>query len=498
MNKKVIFFIILGLIISGILIFVITKYDFKNPKEVYTVYLGGKELGKIKSKQELENYIDKEQEELKNKYGVDKVYAPASLDIEKELTYNRQISTATQIYDEIKDKTSFTIDGYEIEIEEVAEKTSDTDQNTKQKTKKEEKKSQTIYVVDKDIFSRSVDKYVKAFISEEKYEAFKKKTQSEIEETGSLIENVYIDNKITIKKGKIPANEYIYTNVDELSKYLIFGTLEDQKKYKVKKGDTIEDISFDNKMSVEEFLIANPEFSDSNNLLYEGQEVKLGILKPQLSLVEEDHVVEDQTVNFKTDIKYDNKKIVGTSTVEQKGEKGLNRVTQKVKKVNGEITNVVTTNTEVLKAVTNKVIVRGGASGTMYAGDDYWIWPTKTPYSISSPFGYRWGVLHDGMDIIGPGFGSPIYAANNGVVTESGYRWPDGQHIVINHNNGYYTIYAHMAKLYKKVGDIVEAGEVIGTMGQTGNAYGTHLHFGAFKGYPYRGGKAFSASQLYK
>lgn len=496
MNKKVIFFILLGLIISGSLVFVITKYDFKNPKEVYTVYLEGKELGKIKSKEELENYIDQEQEDLKKKYNVDKVYAPASLDIEKEITYEKKVSTAIQIYDEIKDKTSFTIDGYEITIEEVEEKTNDTEKNAKKE--KEELKSQTIYVVDKSIFENSVDRFVKAFISADKYESFKAKTQNEIEETGSIIENVYIDNEIIIKKGKIPADEYIYTTVDELSKYLIFGTLDEQKKYKVKKGDTIEDISFDNKMSVEEFLIANPEFSDSNNLLYEGQEVKLGILKPQLSLVEEEHVVEDQKVGFKTDIKYDNKKTIGTVTVKQKGENGLNRVTKKVKKVNGTITNVIVTDTEVLKAATNKIIVRGGASGSMYAGDEYWVWPTKTPYSISSPFGYRWGVLHDGVDIIGPGYGSPIYAANNGVVTESGYRWPDGQHIVINHNNGYYTIYAHLAKLYAQVGDVVEAGEVIGTMGQTGNAYGTHLHFGAFKGYPYRGGAAFSATQLYK
>lgn len=495
MNKKVMFFIVLGLIISGALIFLVTKYDFQNPKEVYTVYLEGKELGKINSKEELENYIDQEQEDLKTEYDVDKVYAPESLDIEKEITYDRKISTANEIYDEIKDQTSFTINGYEITIQEVAEKTSDSDQNNKTD---EELGSQTIYVIDKSVFEDAVDNFVKAFVSEEDYEAFKNNTQSEIEETGSLIENIYIDNEITIKKGKIPADEYIYTDVNELSKYLIFGTLEEQKTYKVKKGETIEGISFDNKMSVEEFLIANPEFSDANNLLYEGQEVKLGILTPQLSLVEEDHVVEDQTVDFKTEIKYDNKKLVGTVTVQQEGVDGLNRVTKKVKKVNGETTNVIVTNTEVLKATREEIIIRGGNSGAVYASDEYWIWPTKTPYTISSPFGYRWGTLHDGSDIIGPGYGSPIYAANNGVVTEAGYRWPDGEHIVINHNNGYYTIYAHMSKLYVNVGDVVEAGQVIGAMGQTGNSYGTHLHFGAFRGYPYRGGTAFNAMELYR
>ncbi len=494
MNKKVIFASILGIIISCTLVYVVTKYDFKNPKEVYTVYLKGKELGHIKSKKALEKYIDQEQNDLKQKYSVSKVYAPESLDIEKEITYERRISTEREIYDKIRYQEPFTINGYQITIYEGDTKTTDTDGSAKDK---KGKSSQNIYVIDKDIFTKSVDRYVKAFIPTDSYNKYKEKTQSKIDETGQIIENIYLSNDIKIKKGRIPADEYIYTEIDELSKYLIFGTLDEQKVYKVKKGDTIEDVSFKNKMSVEEFLIANPQFSDSNNLLYEGQEVTLGILKPQLSLVEEDHVVEDQKVKYKTEFTYDNKKTIGTTMIKQNGADGLNRVTKKVKKINGETTNVIVTNTEVLKSAKNRIIVRGGASGTVYA-DGYWIWPTKSPYSVSSGFGYRWGFLHDGNDIIGPGYGSPIYAANNGTVTESGYRWPDGNHIVINHHNGIYTIYAHLAKMYATKGDVVEAGQVIGTMGQTGNAYGTHLHFGAFKGYPYRGGSAFDSLQLYK
>ena len=487
-NKKAIVFLILGIIISTMIIFTTTTYDFKHPQMVYRVYLKGKSMGLLKSKKELESYIDKEQEYLKEKYKIEKVYAPKDLDIEKEITYKKNISTTKEIYEKIKDKEPFTITGYEITIEE-------SDEGSKEK--KKEKKTQTLYVLNKNVFKEAVEKYAKAFLTEETFNAYKNNTQKEVTNTGKLLENVYIDNDIKITKMNIASDNTIYTNVEDLSKYLLFGTLKAQNKYTVKEGDTIEDISFNNKLSVEEFMIANPEFNAKDNMLYPGQVVTLGILKPQLSLVTEEHVVEIQEVKYKTDIEYDENLMIGTNNVKQTGSNGSNRVTEKVKKVNGETTNVVITNTEEIKAATNEIIVRGGASGSVY-GDTYWTWPTKTPYSISSSFGYRWGALHDGIDIIGPGAGSPIYAANNGVVATASSKFDNGNYIVINHNNGIYTMYAHLSAFYVQEGQVVKAGQLIGGMGATGWATGTHLHFGVFSGgFPYYGGTAINPLSLY-
>ena len=119
-----------------------------------------------------------------------------------------------------------------------------------------------------------------------------------------------------------------------------------------------------------------------------------------------------QTIKYKTDTEYDTSLLIGMTNVKQEGVNGLNKVTEKVKKVNGATSNVVITNTEEIKAATNEIVVRGGSSGTVYA-DGTWAWPTKTPYSITSPYGYRWGALHDGIDISGTGYGSPIYAIQN-------------------------------------------------------------------------------------
>ena len=93
-----------------------TGFKSSEPHKVYRVYLEGKSLGIIKSEKELENYIDKQQEHLKEKFDVDKVYAPDTLDIKKEITYNEDLSTVKEIYKKLENKSPFTIDGYAIKI----------------------------------------------------------------------------------------------------------------------------------------------------------------------------------------------------------------------------------------------------------------------------------------------------------------------------------------------------------------------------------------------
>ena len=269
----------------------------------------------------------------------------------------------------------------------------------------------------------------------------------------------------------------------------MFGTTKDQQKYTVQAGDTIEQISFNNKISTEEFLIANPEFTSENTLLYAGQTVTLGILKPQISVVEVDHVVFDEETNYQTETQYDNNKEVGYTEVKQAGVKGVTRKTQKVKKVNGATVSVTPVgNGEVLKEPINEVVIKGGKKssyygyGTVVATPGEWGWPA-TCSSVSSPFGYRWGTLHDAIDIAGCGYGSNIFAAKDGIVVQSSYKYDNGEFITIDHGNGYYSLYAHLVSGSRrvKVGDYVVKGQVIGSMGRTGAATGVHVHFAIWR-----------------
>lgn len=460
----------------------------KTPQNVYRVYLKGKSLGLIESKEDLEKYINKKQSEIKKKYNVDKVYPPKDLDIVKERTFSKKLNTIEEIYNEIKDESPFTISGYIIKIKGLD--TTDKD------GKKISGKTQKIYVLDRQVFIDSVDRMVKSFIPEESYNKFATDTQEEIVETGSIIENIYIKNKITIKKSNVPVDEKIYQTVDELSQYLIFGTTKPQAKYTVKEGDTIYDVAFNNKISTEEFLIANPDLHDENSLLAAGQEVTLGILNPQFSVVEEDYIVKDEESNYLTETILDGSKCTNHSEVTQHGSKGLNRVTQIVQKVNGEIVNTAPVSTVILKESV-KEIIKKGSKNCSYGWSNvgplpskgYFAWPA-TCGSISSPYGYRWGTLHDAIDIAGCGYGSALFAAAEGEVVQSSYKYDNGNYVTIKHPNGYYTIYAHMCDgcRYVKVGDYVQKGQVIGGMGMTGAATGVHVHFGVWKGFPYYGG----------
>ena len=474
------------------------------PQEVYRVYLEGKSLGVIKSKTSLEKYIDKEQEFLKEKYHVNKIYIPDDLHIQKEVTYNEDISSTKEIYDKIQDKSYFTVKGYAITINPVTDTTSTVDKKTSKK--------QIIYVLDKKIFTEAVDKTVKSFISSADYKTYSSNKDQVIKDTGKIIEKIYIENSIKMKKQNISVNQKIYLDIDELTKYLLFGTTNAQQQYTVKAGDTISSVAYNNKMSNDEFLLMNSEFKNENSLLYTGQVVNIGILNPQFNVVQEDEQVSLEEQKYSTETRYDNTKNVGYEVVEQAGVNGLNKVTQKIRKINGETTNIVTTHTEQIKPVTNEIVVKGGKKssyqgyGSVVATRGEWGWPASCS-STTSGFGYRWGALHDGTDIAGCGEGSNIFAAQAGTVVESkkktgGYAGgygDNGEYIIIDHHNGYYTLYAHLCPgcRYVNVGDNVSKGQVIGGMGHTGMATGTHLHFGLWSGYPYRGGVALNAMSVY-
>ena len=103
------------------------------------------------------------------------------------------------------------------------------------------------------------------------------------------------------------------------------------------------------------------------------------------------------------------------------------------------------------------------------------IWPTWG--TITSLFNERrYGYWHKGLDI-GNNTGTPINATAAGVVIYSGWHGSYGRKIVIYHGFGYSTVYAHLYRLNVSVGDEVEKGENIGTMGNTGRSTGPHLHY---------------------
>ena len=413
-----------------------------------------------------------------------KAFAP---NIIKCITYKKDVKTAKQINNIIKEKKPFTVEGYKVTI----------------KTNSSEEEDIIINVLDKDMFDKAIKSVVEAFVSKEDVKNYENDTQPEIKETGTLIEDIYVDQNINIKHGYISTDEEIFTDEKTLTKYLLFGSLKEDQYYTVEEGDTIESIAYKNKLATEEFLIVNPEFTSSNNILSVGQQVKVGLINPIVDVVVETHNVIDQASQYKTVTQEDASMDYGKEVVVSEGQDGMDRLTTKIKTVNGETTNVVIVSSETLTPSVDKVvkvgtkIYAGGGTAPIMSGS--WAWPTISQYYISSYFGYRWGKVHEAIDIAGSGEGSPIYAAGSGVVVTSQNKGSLGNNVTIDHGNGYYTLYAHLHSRNAAVGQTVQRGQQIGTMGHTGFATGTHLHFGLYRnGMPYKDGTPLDPLKLYR
>ena len=95
---------------------------------------------------------------------------------------------------------------------------------------------------------------------------------------------------------------------------------------------------------------------------------------------------------------------------------------------------------------------------------------------FTSGFGYRWGVLHGGIDIANS-IGTPILAVSDGVVIDAGPTAGYGQWVKLRHSDGTVTLYGHVNTVNCNIGERVMAGDQIATMGNRGNSTGPHLHF---------------------
>ena len=95
--------------------------------------------------------------------------------------------------------------------------------------------------------------------------------------------------------------------------------------------------------------------------------------------------------------------------------------------------------------------------------------------TLTSGYGERWGRMHKGIDLVSSD--RTIMASDDGVIAFAGVKNGYGNTIIINHRNGYKTLYGHLSSIDVNEGDIVEKGQSIAVMGSTGNSTGTHLHF---------------------
>lgn len=163
----------------------------------------------------------------------------------------------------------------------------------------------------------------------------------------------------------------------------------------------------------------------------------------------------------------------GVTKTMQVGRNGIASVTEQVVSLNGIETQRSKISSTVLTPATDCIIAIGTKSNGVGTGQ--LIVPISS-YRFSSGFKLRNGIWHKGVDLAAP-VGTAVYAADNGIVTTAKLSDSFGNYIVIDHQNGMQTLYAHNSSLIVKQGDVVSKGQQIALSGNTGNSTGPHLHF---------------------
>ena len=280
---------------------------------------------------------------------------------------------------------------------------------------------------------------------------------------------------VEIRQEYVPTSEIM--NLGYIAE-LLYSTKTAEVTYEVKKGDTWSQIAAKNDMSSAELLALNPGYNI--NKLQIGEVLTLSASVPYLTMtvVKQERYLDDVSYNIEYTDSAD--LYQGDYKVTSKGEYGKADVMAKATYVNGEETERTILSSVTLKEPVTEYQLRGTKARPTWMPTGSFRWPTSG--RISSYFGGRkspggiGSTNHKGIDIAVPR-GTPIYAADGGTVTYSGWMSGYGYLVQIDHGNGYVTRYGHNSSLTVSVGQHVYKGQQVARAGSTGNSTGNHCHF---------------------
>lgn len=274
-----------------------------------------------------------------------------------------------------------------------------------------------------------------------------------------------------------------YVSTDEIMNLgylaeILYSTKTAEVTYEVKKGDTWSEIAEEHGLTSKELLALNPGY-DTNKLQI-GEVLTLSASVPYLTMtvVQRERYVDEVMY----DIEYTDTANLykGDYKVTSAGQYGAADVVATVTYVNGEETERTVLSSVTLREPVTEQRLRGTKERPTWHPTGTFRWPVSG--RVTSYFGGRkspggiGSTNHKGIDIAAPR-GTPVYAADGGTVTYSGWMSGYGYLVRIDHGNGYVTYYGHNSSLTVSVGQHVYKGQQIARVGSTGNSTGNHCHF---------------------
>jgi murein DD-endopeptidase MepM/ murein hydrolase activator NlpD len=282
-------------------------------------------------------------------------------------------------------------------------------------------------------------------------------------ESVGFAEKVRID-EVNTKIGNIQKKE-------EILEYLLTGSVE-KRIHIIESGETFNQIAKDYGLEPSELQASNPDVDPDK--LQIGQELVLNQVCPVLTVQTKEITTYVAKIDY--DIEYEETSTLykGEQTVKSRGVAGERKVVAEIVRNNGIEVSRNELSSEIISEPKAQVVLKGTKDPPPLVGTGKFIYPTRG--RLSSRFGYRWGRMHNGIDLAAPA-GTKIRAADGGVVTFAGWDGALGYCVRIDHGGNRTTVYGHCSKLFVKKGDKVYQDQHIANVGNTGRSTGPHLHF---------------------
>ncbi|KUP09995.1 peptidase M23 [Bacillus coahuilensis m2-6] len=422
-----------------------------NFETVYHVYMNNEYFGVVSNPNELDQYIDSSLKEATTKYDIE-VSSNGDVKYVSEMVFNPHVNNQ-EVMDKVK--ASFVL-----EAEAAAIVIGD---------------NEPIYVQNEEQAEEVLRQIKLQYVSEKELLQFDTQPSSiealpPLAEDETRISKIYFKQSSEIKKTKVDPSHVL--SVDEAIQLLLKGTLE-EKKYTVQEGDVLGSIASKHDLSTEQLLSLNKGMTDET-VLQIGDELHVTFLQPYIQVAVEYETKKKETIAYENEVVEDDTMWKGDTAEVQEGADGERVATYSMTKVNGVESSKEMVKEEIIKEVQNH-IVKKGTKVVPSRGTGNFAWPA-TGGHVTSHMGARWGSFHKGMDIAGTS-GKAIKAADNGTVVFAG--WDSGGYgnkVIIDHNNGFRTLYAHLSSIDVSVGQTVSQGMKLGNIGATGNSTGVHLH----------------------
>ncbi|MGI8313913.1 peptidoglycan DD-metalloendopeptidase family protein [Halobacillus mangrovi] len=431
-GKKVAATALIGLSLS-----VGTAYAENSFKTTYHVFVDGKRVGIVENEEVVKNYVENRVESAENKHGNWDMVVEEDVSFESEKMFAPDFKN-DKVIQSLEEEITVAASAVDLQI----------DGETAAFLPSEEQADEVI--------RQLKEKYVDAETLTKLEEASSKGKTEKSGDNKYAITDVQLSEKVTKKPTKVQPSD--------------MATVEEAVA-KIEEGET----SVRYEMSQDHLMNANGEEQEQPD----SEDVEKTTEKdPMLDVIVKEQGTKTETISHEKEVRETDELYKGDTKVKQNGEDGERTIHFTKKIVNGELDKKEVTKEEVTKEPVKEIILKG-TKVVPSRGTGNFEWPAVGG-QITSKMGQRWGRMHKGIDIAGVS-DRTIKAADNGKVVTAERQSGFGNKIVIDHNNGYKTIYAHLSSFDVSVGDVVKKGESIGTMGNTGNSTGIHLHFEVHK-----------------